>query len=76
VDWLLAQQRDGTWAQSYYVGTGFPGYGIGERIRLRKNTVALAQGRELARGFMIDYNMYRHYFPLQALGRVRDRLAS
>lgn len=76
VDWLLAQQRDGTWEQSYYVGTGFPGYGIGERIRLRKNTVALAQGRELARGFMIDYNMYRHYFPLQALGRVRDRLAS
>ena len=20
---------------------------------------------------MIDYNMYRHYFPLQALGRAR-----
>jgi squalene-hopene/tetraprenyl-beta-curcumene cyclase len=36
--------------------------------------VMLAQGRELARGIMINYNLYRHYFPLQALGRARQHL--
>jgi squalene-hopene/tetraprenyl-beta-curcumene cyclase len=71
VNWLLAHQKNGTWDEPYYVGCGFPGYGIGERINLKKNTAMLAQGRELARGFMINYNMYRHYFPLQALGRAR-----
>ncbi len=71
VDWLLRHQQNGTWDEPYYVGCGFPGYGVGERIRLGKETARLAQGRELARGFMINYNLYRHYFPLQALGRVR-----
>jgi len=28
------------------------------------------QGPELARAFMINYNLYRHYFPLIALGRL------
>ncbi len=80
VEWLLARQHNGTWDEPHYVGCGFPGYGIGERINLRKDTAALAQGRELARGFMINYNMYRHYFPMQALGRAlsqrRARMAS
>jgi squalene-hopene/tetraprenyl-beta-curcumene cyclase len=70
VQWLLKHQRNGTWDEPYYVGCGFPGYGIGERINLKKNTARLSQGRELARGFMINYNLYRHYFPLQALGRA------
>ena len=52
------------------MGCGFPGYGIGERIDLKKDTARLAQGRELARGIMINYNLYRHYFPMQALGRA------
>jgi squalene-hopene/tetraprenyl-beta-curcumene cyclase len=68
---LLASQKDDTWEQREYTGTGFPGYGVGERIRLGGDTTALAQGRELARGFMLNYNMYRHYFPLMALGRAR-----
>jgi squalene-hopene/tetraprenyl-beta-curcumene cyclase len=72
IRWLLEHQHDGTWDEPYYVGCGFPGYGIGERINLKKETARLAQGRELARGFMINYNLYRHYFPLQALGRARD----
>jgi len=71
VEWLLNRQRSGTWDELYYVGCGFPGYGVGQRIQFKKNTARLAQGRELARGFMINYNMYRHYFPLQALGRAR-----
>jgi squalene-hopene/tetraprenyl-beta-curcumene cyclase len=72
VRWLLQHQRNGTWDEPQYVGCGFPGYGIGERINLKKNTARLSQGRELARGFMINYNLYRHYFPLQALGRARQ----
>ncbi|MHC1763219.1 MAG: squalene--hopene cyclase [Verrucomicrobiia bacterium] len=71
VHWLLRHQHKGTWDEQHYVGCGFPGYGIGERIRFKKDTARLAQGRELARGFMINYNLYRHYFPLQALGRAR-----
>ncbi len=72
VAWLLKHQRQGTWDEPYYVGCGFPGYGVGERIDLNKDAARLAQGRELARGFMINYNLYRHYFPLQALGRARQ----
>ncbi|MDR3229041.1 MAG: squalene--hopene cyclase, partial [Puniceicoccales bacterium] len=71
LDYLLRTQTDGTWEQKEYTGTGFPGYGVGERIKLGKNTKALAQGRELARGFMLNYHMYRHYFPLMAMGRAR-----
>ena len=76
VRWLLDHQSNGTWDEPYYVGCGFPGYGIGERINLKKSTHLLAQGRELNRGFMINYNMYRHYFPMQALARARDFFAA
>ena len=67
------QRQDGTWNEPYYTGTGFPGYGPGARVNL-DNPAALAntgQGEELSRGFMIGYNLYRHYFPLMALGRAR-----
>lgn len=74
LDWLLRHQHNGTWDEPHYVGCGFPGYGLGERIDLRGDTAQLAQGRELARGSMINYNLYRHYFPLQALGRARRHL--
>ncbi len=70
--WLLRTQRtDGTWDEPQYTGTGFPGYGVGERIDLAKEADNLDQGAELARGFMINYNMYRHYFPLMAMGRAQ-----
>lgn len=76
LEWLLrTQTADKTWEEKEYTGTGFPGYGLGERINLKGDTSALAQGRELARGFMINYNLYRHYFPLMAMGRARDHLA-
>jgi len=73
VEWLLRHQHHGTWDEPHYTGCGFPGYGIGERIDLKKDTARLAQGRELARGIMINYNLYRHYFPMQALGRAAVR---
>ncbi len=75
LDYLLDRQRDGTWDEPHYTGTGFPGYGFGERMDLRdKQTLQrIAQGAELQRGFMINYNLYRHYFPLMALGRARER---
>ncbi len=70
--WLLERQRDdGTWDEPQYTGTGFPGYGVGERRDLRRSGQTLKQSRELSRAFMINYTMYRHYFPLSALGRAR-----
>jgi squalene-hopene/tetraprenyl-beta-curcumene cyclase len=72
LEWLIRHQReDGTWDEPWYTGTGFPGYGVGERTDLERARRELDQGRELSRGFMINYNMYRHYFPLMAMGRAR-----
>ena len=68
------QREDGSWDEAYYTGTGFPGYGAGTRMNLHDpNWIAtMSQGEELSRGFMIGYNLYRHYFPLMALGRALD----
>jgi squalene-hopene/tetraprenyl-beta-curcumene cyclase len=65
---------EGTWSESAYTGTGFPGYGVGSRIRLNDGRLfeRLQQGAELSRGFMIGYNLYRHYFPVLALARARN----
>jgi squalene-hopene/tetraprenyl-beta-curcumene cyclase len=70
-----SQRDDGTWDEPHYTGTGFPGYGFGARLDLRdeKTHHRIAQGTELQRGFMINYNLYRHYFPLMAMGRARRR---
>jgi squalene-hopene/tetraprenyl-beta-curcumene cyclase len=74
LNYLLETQRpDGTWDQPEYTGTGFPGYGRGVRTDL-KTGQTLDQGKELSRGFMLNYAMYRHYFPLMALGRARRHL--
>jgi squalene-hopene/tetraprenyl-beta-curcumene cyclase len=76
LEWLLTTQRaDGTWNEPQYTGTGFPGYGTGERTDIEKAADNLDQGSELSRGFMLNYNMYRHYFPLMAMGRARHHLS-
>ncbi|TDJ48706.1 MAG: squalene--hopene cyclase [Gammaproteobacteria bacterium] len=74
-NFLLSTQRDGTWHEREYTGTGFPGYGVGARTALDNPGLGrrLGQGAELQRAFMINYNLYRHYFPLMALGRVNAR---
>lgn len=72
VDFLIRTQTpEGAWDEPRYTGTGFPGYGVGRRTNLAVPRSTLPQGRELSRGFMINYNLYRHYFPLMALGRAR-----
>jgi squalene-hopene/tetraprenyl-beta-curcumene cyclase len=73
IQYLLEQQCDGTWNERCYTGAGFPGYGFGTRLAGpdEKLSERFQQGPELARAFMINYNMYRHYFPLIALGRAR-----
>jgi squalene-hopene/tetraprenyl-beta-curcumene cyclase len=74
LEFLVNTQRDdGTWDEPYYTGTGFPGYGFGARLDFRDLALRerIAQGTELQRGFMLNYNMYRHYFPLMAMGRAR-----
>ncbi len=73
VAYLLETQReDGTWDEPHFTGTGFPGYGVGQRLeRFPINGEPGFQGRELPAGFMINYHMYRIYWPLAALGRFR-----
>jgi squalene-hopene/tetraprenyl-beta-curcumene cyclase len=75
---LIDRQKDGTWLEPEYTGTGFPGYGVGQTIKLGDPllTERLKQGPELSRAFMINYNLYRHHFPLMAMGRARRVLAS
>jgi squalene-hopene/tetraprenyl-beta-curcumene cyclase len=78
VEYLMATQlEEGTWDEPHYTGTGFPGYGVGARLDIDTDTELerqLHQSTEFGRGFMINYNMYRHYFPLMALGRARAQL--
>jgi squalene-hopene/tetraprenyl-beta-curcumene cyclase len=64
---------DGTWDENFYTATGFPGYGVGQRVPLDDPELfaKLEQGPELSRGFMLSFNMYRHYFPMLALARAR-----
>ena len=73
IDHLIRnQQDDGSWDEPYFTGTGFPGYGNGKRM---ENYLEVddpgSQGAELAAGFMINYHMYRNYWPLSALGRYK-----
>jgi len=73
---LVERQRNGGWEEPEFTGTGFPGYGVGQSIRLDDARIQerLMQGPELSRAFMLRYDLYRHYFPLKALGsalRVR-----
>ena len=75
LSYLIERQNDqGTWHEPWYTGTGFPGYGVGDRVDLSEWADKLDQGAELSRGFMVKYNMYCHYFPLMALGRARTFL--
>ena len=76
VQYLLERQQKGTWTEPHFTGAGFPGYGHGSRADLQRRGTTLDQGSELARGFMINYNLYRHYFPLAALGRAKKRFAA
>ena len=70
------QNPNGSWDEAVYTATGFPGYGVGARMTITKEaSERLEQGLELSRGFMLNFNMYRHYFPMIALGRALHYLA-
>ena len=71
VQYLLdIQQADGSWDEPYFTGTGFPGYGIGRRQSgMPKPGESGYQGLDMPAGFMINYHLYRNYWPLLALGR-------
>ncbi len=73
VQYLLSTQlEDGTWEEPYFTGTGFPGYGYGERpAELPKAGERGYQDLEMPASFMIKYHLYRNYWPLLALGRFR-----
>jgi squalene-hopene/tetraprenyl-beta-curcumene cyclase len=71
ITYLSRTQRvDGGWDEDAFTGCGFPGYGTGDQPAHYKTAGdATWQGYELGAGFMINYHLYRDYFPLWALGR-------
>ena len=73
---LCAKQNEtGTWDEPYYTGTGFPGYGLGERIKkLPSQGQQGYQGLDMEGAFMINYHLYRNYWPLTALGRFQKSM--
>ncbi len=68
---VRTQLEDGTWDEPYFTGTGFPGYGIGEPARQNGRNGRKRQDLEMGASFMINYHLYRNYWPLLALGRFR-----
>lgn len=78
LDYLTRTQLDdGSWDEPYFTGTGFPGYGIGQRVsNLGAEDGDRSSGHELPAGFMINYHMYRNCWPLMALGRSRRLLTA
>ncbi len=73
---MRTQHVDGAWDEPYFTGTGFPGYGIGQRLdRYLQPGEQGYQDEGLPEGFMIKYHMYRIYWPLMALGRYREFLS-
>ena len=76
VEFLLQrQQDDGTWDEPQFTGCGFPGYGPGNQPeRYEPLDGPNSQGPELSAAFMINYHLYRNYFPLWALGRYAQAL--
>ena len=76
VEFLLERQHeDGTWDEPQFTGCGFPGYGPGDRPnKYERLDDSDSQGPELSAAFMINYHLYRNYFPLWALGRYAQAL--
>ena len=76
VEYLLErQQQGGTWSEPQFTGCGFPGYGPGVRPEhYEPLDGANSQGPEMSAAFMINYHLYRNYFPLSALGRYAKSL--
>ncbi|MAQ54552.1 MAG: hypothetical protein CL719_06810 [Chloroflexi bacterium] len=64
------QDADGSWDEPYFTGAGFPGYGGGERLTEFPDIGGTSyQDFDMPAGFMINYHLYRNYWPLLALGR-------
>jgi squalene-hopene/tetraprenyl-beta-curcumene cyclase len=69
---VSAQREDGTWDEPQFTGCGFPGYGVGgQPDQYRNASDSTWQGGELGAAFMINYHLYRNYFPLWAMGRYQ-----
>ena len=71
VEFLLARERgDGYWDEPQFTGCGFPGYGPGDKPDEHNPPgEPNSQGAELSAAFLINYHLYRNYFPMWALGR-------
>ena len=78
IAYLVSTQReDGTWDEPQFTGCGFPGYGVGDQPnQYRDADDPTWQGEELGAAFMINYHLYRNYFPLWAMGRYQKATAA
>ncbi len=72
---VSTQQSDGTWDEPQFTGCGLPGYGIGDQPK-HYPAVGDHSGPDpkLGAAFMINYHLYRNYFPLWALGRYTQKI--
>ncbi len=71
------QKEDGSWDEPYFTGTGFPGYGTGRRLKdMPSPGDPEGQDLDMSAGFMINYHLYRNYWPLTALGRFKRNVES
>lgn len=69
---IRTQQGDGSWDEPYFTGTGFPGYGVGQRLKQHLTPDDPGyQGTELPAGFMINYHLYRNYWPPYGPGTLQ-----
>jgi squalene-hopene/tetraprenyl-beta-curcumene cyclase len=73
LSYLVSNQNvNGTWDEPEFTGCGFPGYGTGDQPSNYSEKQPIDwQGEELGAGFMINYHLYRNYFPLWAMGRYQ-----
>ena len=71
IEYLCTQMNSlGTWDEDEYTGCGFPGYGIGKQLDQSPDSNHNEISNPSA-GFMINYHLYRHCWPLIALGRYQ-----
>ena len=77
VEYLCHSQLEkGAWDEPYFTGTGFPGYGGGQRLKQQPAPQDRNyQGLDMSAGFMINYHLYRNIWPLMALGRYKRILS-
>lgn len=62
---IQTQNEEGTWDEKLFTGCGFQGIGHGGR------PIDLSSYGKIEKCWMFHYELYKHYWPLMALGRYQ-----